>query len=372
MASSIWTQAKLARWRLHRQVVSRLGRTAPFLGRATRRVLFVTHNHRIAHSQIFPFFFYRQSLLDRYRVEIREIDAAAFNEGSHSPDPVELVCVQTTFDIESDSLKRLFERVHALLRPQRVAFLDWYAHSDLRLASALNPYIDVYVKKHLLKDRSCYGRTTRGDTLLTEYYSRMYDIDLPEVTFPLPPGFMNKVMIGPGFQTAPNLLPLLLKERRWVGDRDIDVHARLGVKGTNWYQKMREHAVHAVSGLRTVKAVWEGGLPKRRYMQELSRSKICFSPFGYGEVAWRDIEAIAQGALLLKPDMSHLESRPELFIPHETYVPVKWDFSDLEQQVNHYLGRPAERERIARNASRLLREYLENETFVAQMAPLFD
>ena len=69
------------------------------------------------------------------------------------------------------------------------------------------------------------------------------------------------------------------------------------------------------------------------YMRELRASKICFSPFGYGEVCWRDYEAILSGAVLLKPDMSHIETDPDVFVAGETYLPVRWDLADFEAQV---------------------------------------
>ena len=52
------------------------------------------------------------------------------------------------------------------------------------------------------------------------------------------------------------------------------------------------------------------------------------SPFGWGELCLRDYEAVLGGALLLKPDMSHLETWPDVFVPHDTYAPFDWDATD--------------------------------------------
>ena len=81
----------------------------------------------------------------------------------------------------------------------------------------------------------------------------------------------------------------------------------------------------------------ETGLPRKEYLAELGRSKMCFSPFGYGEVCWRDFEAMMTGSLLLKPDVRHLVTDPDVFIPGETYIPIAWDFSDLAEKVEYYL-----------------------------------
>ena len=52
------------------------------------------------------------------------------------------------------------------------------------------------------------------------------------------------------------------------------------------------------------------------------------SPFGYGEICFRDFEAVLSGALLLKPDCGHLETWPDIY-GEGTYVPLDWMASDL-------------------------------------------
>jgi hypothetical protein len=93
------------------------------------------------------------------------------------------------------------------------------------------------------------------------------------------------------------------------------------------------------------------------YYEELRSSRICVSPFGYGEICWRDFEAVLMGSLLVKPDMSHLRTEPDIFIPGETYVPVRWDFSDLEETCARYLEDREARERITARAYQVLSEY---------------
>lgn len=108
-----------------------------------------------------------------------------------------------------------------------------------------------------------------------------------------------------------------------------------------------------------------------KYMRELEQSKICFSPFGYGEVCWRDYEVIMCGALLVKPDMAHVQTDPNIFVPYETYVPVAWDFSDLEEKLNYYLADDAARSKIVNGAYDTLHQYLKNHEFLDQFTSLF-
>jgi hypothetical protein len=93
-----------------------------------------------------------------------------------------------------------------------------------------------------------------------------------------------------------------------------------------------------------------GMVSQKRYYKELYDSKIVLSPFGWGEVCFRDFEAVIAGALLFKPDMSHLKTWPDIYIPFETYVPLNWDGTDIKEKAESYLGNDAERKRIAQNA----------------------
>jgi hypothetical protein len=93
------------------------------------------------------------------------------------------------------------------------------------------------------------------------------------------------------------------------------------------------------------------------YYQEMRRSRICISPFGYGEICHRDFEAIICGCLLIKPDMSHVEANPDIFRPYQTYVPVQWDFADLVDKCSYYLNNDDECRRIADQAFGVLEQF---------------
>jgi hypothetical protein len=252
-----------------------------------------------------------------------------------------------------------------------VVYFDCSAPADLRLAEAIGNLADVYIKKHVFRDRSIYGTPTKGHTNLMEYYCSRYDIECQETLFPIPEGFLERLYVGPSFATADYLMPHFCSGRMQSSRKKIDVHARLGRKGCAWYEAMRKEALRALDGLRDMKVVTDFGVGRRQYLSELGASKICYSPFGYGEVAWRDYEAIAYGSLLLKPDMSHLETDPDLFIAGETYVPVRWDFSDVEEKIRYYLANDAERRSIVERAFAKLHRYFRSGGFVDQHRAVF-
>jgi hypothetical protein len=107
------------------------------------------------------------------------------------------------------------------------------------------------------------------------------------------------------------------------------------------------------------------------YLTEMLRSRICISPFGYGEICWRDFEAILCDCLLVKPDMGHVETCPDIFRPYETYVPVKWDLSDLAETCTWYLEHEEARHRIVANARATLESFYEDgKGFINQLGQL--
>ncbi|WP_372922630.1 hypothetical protein [Roseovarius sp.] len=57
-----------------------------------------------------------------------------------------------------------------------MAFLDSFAHNDLRLDPILDAHIDFYLKKSLFRYRDRYHARTLGHTNLTDFYSRAHGI----------------------------------------------------------------------------------------------------------------------------------------------------------------------------------------------------
>lgn len=69
----------------------------------------------------------------------------------------------------------------------------------------------------------------------------------------------------------------------------------------------------------------------------LNKAKIAISPYGMGELCYRDLEAIQHGCIIIKPNMDNIITEPNLFIPNETYIPCKLDYSDLNDIISNIL-----------------------------------
>ena len=74
-----------------------------------------------------------------------------------------------------------------------------------------------------------------------------------------------------------------------------------------------------------------------RYFNELKRSKISFSPFGWGEICYRDFESFYYKCALVKPNMDHINTWPKFYIKNTTYLSLNWDFSNFENII-HYIN----------------------------------
>ena len=72
----------------------------------------------------------------------------------------------------------------------------------------------------------------------------------------------------------------------------------------------------------------KGKLPAWQYIKECSKVMAILSPFGWGEICYRDFEAILSKSLLIKPDMNHLDTWPNIY-HDENYFKLDWDFNNI-------------------------------------------
>ena len=99
----------------------------------------------------------------------------------------------------------------------------------------------------------------------------------------------------------------------------------------------------------------------KEYMYIMSKSKVSVSPFGWGEIGARDFETIISGSLLFKPHMNHMKTWPNFFVPFKTYIPLKWDFSDLGSKLKYYLNNFEISRKISVNAQKKFRKSISDE-----------
>jgi hypothetical protein len=240
--------------------------------------------------------------------------------------------------------------------------------------------VDLYVKKGVFADTRDYLRKFVGKSNLTDYVSKEYGTSFETMDIPKSDGLetADLAKLHLGWSTALDDKHVeLFKELKppSLSTKDVDIVCRATVP-QDWSFPLRNSVVSKLEPMcrcyRVMMSLPASRVPRKQYYDELLRSRICVSPFGYGEVCGRDIEAIICGSLLIKPDVSHLLSHPDIFIPGETYIPVRWDYADLAETCTRYLDWEAERARIAANAYRVLADYYRDNAFVSTFAGLLE
>ena len=79
-------------------------------------------------------------------------------------------------------------------------------------------------------------------------------------------------------------------------------------------------------------------LPYQEYIQTLYNSKVAISPFGQGEICFRDFECMQFGTIIIKPSMSMVNTIPNIYESNETYLSVNYDWSNLNETIDYVLS----------------------------------
>jgi len=214
----------------------------------------------------------------------------------------------------------------------RVIYYDLTAGGSSRQLWPIR-YVDVLLKRQLLRDKMAYTNADmphRRNPWVPEDHS-VGDFcnaaDLPRLQLGWSLGYSdyrttNRWLI--------RLKYLSLKEPRLTPPnavRPLLASYRGRSEGSRALQ--RNKLVALLESRHDPRLVTGEFLSRRRYLDELRRCQTVISPFGYGEICYRDFEAFVVGAALIKPTVEHLTTFPEVFIPGETYLPCRWDLSNL-------------------------------------------
>ena len=273
---------------------------------------------------------------------------------------------------------------------ENLAWLDTTASTSVGYPDVL-PFVDIYFKGLLLKDLREYLKPHYSNRIFADYYFRtrgVRDSREPRSLVVSSESHLLKLRVLWNYSLAgfvgsssrmfsyfrrlvpiPSFysIPFVSPERT----RPLDISCRLDYSQRESISFQRREMVRL---LEARFAFPKGRISRRRYEREIRDAKIVPSPFGAGEINYRDFEVVASGAALMKPDMDHLETWPDLYRKDETYISHDWNMSDVVGQICRYLetGRYLT---IARKAQDLYRKHLfqedGREEFCARALRLF-
>jgi len=341
------------------------------------KILLLSRNQNLGTAdgqQVIPFGMYKRELRERHGIQVINTPTnspatrtASIRSHFHSHGPPDSVLAMPHWAEPADELAAWFEHARTLIGDARLIMLDSYDPTCSPHLGVL-PFVDMYIKKQVLANSADYLSDFRGGHIYADFVANHWGFELGDWHFGSKPDpdHLHKLVAGWNLGVTPRYQRMLQLSRfspvPWRA-RPIDVHLRVGTlnqpnKPQEWYQFSRAKALESVQPLgKQLRLSGSGRVGSRRYFAEMYASKIVFSPFGWGEVCFRDYEAVAAGALLVKPDMSHLTTAPNIFIPHETYIPVRWDLTDVHDVMRRCLDRPDESARIAANARSVLQSF---------------
>lgn len=324
-------------------------------------------------QQFAPIYRHAAMLARRHGIAVRGVPLQkVLSDGAAPLSGAAIVGLMLPFDMAAEDEDRVAEAIIAPLRAagRKVVLFD--GDDDLGvLWGRVLAASDLCVKKHSHADRSEYRRRMIGKSNLTDHVARQFDWSFAQNMIPASGGHEDaaiaRIRTGWNIALDDKIVDLTRDMPRPRGSgRDIDILCRASVGPDIWTHPLRHGAVAAIEALSDRFRVHAptDRVSQAEYYREMLRSRMSLSPFGFGEICWRDFEAILCGSLLVKPDMSHVETAPDLFVPGETYVPVAWDYSDLPQVVERFTGDEPARAAVAAEARRRLLDALRPEWFM--------
>jgi len=222
------------------------------------------------------------------------------------------------------------------------------------------PYVDSYLKCQILKNKNDYLNKYYANRIFTDYYHKSFKIDdsnSGETHLGIIPAKsdLDKLFVGWNtgmtnygcYSTYWSILSHYLSHielpkfypTHWASPyshRPVDYSCRVGYsypRQTVAYQR-KEIAKLLKDRISVEK------LKRKKYFSEMEKSKICISPFGFGEITLRDFEIIISGSAIFKANCDHMDTWPNLFVKDQTYIDYKWDLSDFEEKLDYYTQNP--------------------------------
>jgi len=111
-----------------------------------------------------------------------------------------------------------------------------------------------------------------------------------------------------------------------------------GIRNDLYYSRHRKRSLDELDKLDGTYNVVSNRLLPEDYNIALSKSKCAVSPFGMGEICFRDFETWNMGCILIKPFMDNVITYPNPYIDRETYFACNNNWDDLNEIIDVVLS----------------------------------
>lgn len=275
--------------------------------------------------------------------------------------------------------------------------LIWFDNSDGTGSTDFDvvPYVDTFLKKQVLKDKTKYTvkskesvRVWLPSSVQNDYerdtayeYLACPENDLFKIKISWNIGFCDYRFSNPRFANYfsllfPNLLTIRASNHNYE-KKNIDIYNRGTTSLKNLVYSYQRNII--ISKLEEIKnrfqdknVITQGFIKRSEYYNELRRAKIVLSPFGWGEVCYKDFEIILAGSLMIKPSMDHMDTYPNVYFD-DTYIKLKWDLSDITEIIENLFNNPASITDITNKAREVfLKQYNDSNLFCNHFANIIN
>ena len=246
------------------------------------------------------------------------------------------------------------------------------------------PYVKKYIKKQFYKDRKIYSKKLEGGRFYTDYYIKKYNIVDSENYDQelLHDQYYSKLLLGwnlgvafffnhINFSNFDYYLELIkfkfFKSRvykmklpfyqNWNDDsKKFDF---LSLMNTDFYRQsvgfQRKKLRENLNDIKNNNKIINGRFRKKKYYEILKNSKVSIGAYGWGEVCYREFEAVICGTSFMTADMSNIETWPNIYHEGETYLSYDLEFENLNYKLDLLIKNIDLRKKLVKN-SRLVLE----------------
>ena len=234
-------------------------------------------------------------------------------------------------------------------------------------------YVHMYFKKQLYSDLDLYKKNFYGGRIYSDYYYKKFKIrDHENYNYiKLKDSYKKKIFLSWNigvryfdFDVRNKLLKLLnyylfkFKNQRNISFSPHSMNREYNLictYGKNIYRNsvrfQREYFEKFIEKNHKLEdSILFKKIPIKSYYNNLKSSKVLLSLYGWGEICYREFEAVINGCPFIMPNMSHIKTYPNIYKSNETYIPINWDFSDFYEKYALLLNNYKLRKKLVINA----------------------
>ena len=220
------------------------------------------------------------------------------------------------------------------------------------------PYVDLYIKKQFYRDLKTYKKKLYGGRVYSDFYNQKFNIKDQNIYHmkKLDDGDEEKLLLGWNIGVrnfSSTMAPRRIKSMKYLSDilrTKLNLRSKKDIKFkspdsyrffdlvSNHGKNIRRNSVRFQRELfdKKFRDYFKGNVNVgdkvsiQRYYKTLMNSKVLISLYGWGEICYKEFEATICGCCFIMPDMSNIKTWPNIYQNEITYLPIKWDLSNLE------------------------------------------